>query len=133
MSGLLFVVFGVLPVVALGLLAFIPLVFGFAIVLSKPASGMLLIVWATAGLFGARTMLQIWSGTYTENTTLGLLAGIAAASPLTVPILLDGHVSSSFAWLYFTVSPVIVAAGLLADRLLFRLDGDARIAEYEDA
>lgn len=133
MSSLLFVVFGVMPVVALGLLAFIPLVFGFAIVLSKPAAGAVLIVWATAGLFGARTMLQIWSGTFTENTTLGLLAGIAAAAPLGMPALLDAHPPSYFVWLYFTVSPVIVAAGLLADRLLFRPDGDARIVEYEDA
>ena len=116
MRDMLFVIFGVIPVVVLGFLAVVPLLGGFAMLLSEPAGGALMIAWATAGLAGARTILRIWSDVYTDNTTLGLLAGIAAAAPLSVPSLIAFSLPGSLFLLYFTASPVIVAALVLARR-----------------
>ena len=105
----MFVIFGVLPVIVLGFLAFAPLISGIAMILDEPSIGALLIVWAVAGLCGARTMLRVWSGVYTENTAPGLVAGILATLPLTLPSLLDPDLPGSILPLYFTASPIVVA------------------------
>ena len=132
MSTLMFVIFGVPPVIVLGLLAFAPLIAGIAMILDEPSTGALLIAWAIAGLCGARTMLRVWSGVYTENTAPGLVAGILAAAPLTLPSLLDPNLPGSLVPLYFTVGPIVMALLVLAGWLPEEPRDDARIIEYEE-
>ena len=115
MTRLLVALFGILPVVALSLLALVPLFGGIAILLEDPARGALFTVWGIAGIAGARTLLRVWSGTFTENTTPGLLAGIAAASPLALASLQNLDFPGALLPLYFTVGPIIVAAGYLVN------------------
>jgi hypothetical protein len=113
MTGLLVVLFGILPVIVLALLALAPLTGGLAMLLEEPAKGALFTVWGIAGMAGARTLLRVWSGTFTENTVPGLLAGIAAVAPLNYAILQNPDMPGSLVPLYFTLSPAIVAAGYL--------------------
>jgi len=113
MTGLLVVLFGILPVIVLALLALAPLTGGLAMLLEEPAKGALFTVWGIAGMAGARTLLRVWSGTFTENTVPGLLAGIAAVAPLNYAILQNPDRPGSLVPLYFTLSPAIVAAGYL--------------------
>jgi len=131
MNSLLFVIFGVLPVIVLGFLAFVPLISGIAMLLDHPSMGAFLIAWACAGLCGARTMMRVWSGVFTENTTPGLVAGILAAIPLSLPSLLEPDLPFSLLPLYFTACPVIVAALLLAGYLPNEPQVDACMVEYE--
>ncbi len=127
------VLFGVLPAIFLALLALFPLIGGIAELFENPAWGGLSFVWAVAGLIGTRTLLQVYGGTYTENTIPGLLAGIAAAAPLVWLTLLAGSWPYVLIPLYFTAGPIVVAAGYLAEMLLFESADDARIVEYEEA
>ena len=120
-------VYGVIPAIVLGLLAFAPLTGGLFVLFEKPAFGVLCIAWSVAGLIGARTMLQVAGGTVTENTVPGLLAGIAAAAPLVYAILQNFDPPGSWLPLYFTASPVIVASGYVADLVLFEPRDDERI------
>jgi hypothetical protein len=118
MTGLLVAMFGLLPVVALALLALVPVTGGIAMLLDDPALGALLILWGLAGIAGARTLVQVSGGTFTENTVPGLLVGIAAASPLALASLQNVDLPGSLLPLYFTVSPIIVASCFLGRRLL---------------
>lgn len=133
MNSLTFVIFGVVPVIVLSFLAFVPLIAGIATVLDNPSIGALLIAWAIAGLSGARTVLRVWSGVYTENTAPGLVAGILAAAPLTLPSLLDPDLPGSLLPLYFSAGPIVVAVLVLAGWLPEEPRDDARIIEYEEA
>ncbi len=130
MTGLLVALFGILPVVALALLALVPLTGGIAMLLEDPARGALFTGWGMAGIAGARTLLRVWSGTFTENTVPGLLAGIAATSPLALASLQNLDFPGSLLPLYFTVGPIIVATGYVAHLLLFEPHDDTRIIEY---
>ena len=130
MTGILVALFGILPVIALALLALVPLTGGFMMLLEDPARGALFTAWGLAGIVGARTFLQVWSGTFTENTVPGLLAGIGAVAPLIYAALQNPDWPGSLLPLYFTLSPAIVAAGYIADLVLFEPRNDARIIEY---
>lgn len=130
MTGLLVAVFGIFPVIVLALLALVPLTGGFLMLLEDPAKGALFAAWGVAGIVGARTLLQVWSGTFTENTAPGLLAGIAAVAPLIYATLQNPDLPGSLLPLYFTLSPTIVAAGYVADLVLFEPRDDARVIEY---
>ncbi len=132
MNSLAFVIFGVLPVIILGFLAFVPLFSGIAMILDEPSIGALLIAWAIAGLCGARTMLRVWSGVYTENTAPGLVVGILAALPVTLPVLLNPDLPASLLPLYFGASPIVVALLVLAGWLPYEPRNDARIIELEE-
>lgn len=130
MTGLLVVLFGILPVIVLALLALVPLTGGIVMLLEEPAKGALFAAWGMAGIGGARTLVQVANGTYTENTVPGLLAGIGAVAPLIYATALSLNLPGSLLPLYFTLSPAIVAAGYLADLVLFEPRDDARIVEY---
>jgi hypothetical protein len=117
MTTLLIAVFGVIPVIVLGLLAFAPLLGGLAVLFEMPSEGALFITWGTAGVLGAVAMLQAAGGRHNENTTLGLLAGIGAAAPLAYAGLAQPQFPATLIVAYFTVGPILVAAGLLAKRL----------------
>lgn len=130
MTGLLVGLFGILPVIVLALLALVPLTGGIGMLLEDPAKGALFATWGMAGIAGARTLVQVASGTYTENTVPGLLAGIAAVAPLLYATLQNLDLPGSLLPLYFTLSPAIVAAGYLADFVIFEPRDDARIVEY---
>ncbi|MDJ0711910.1 MAG: hypothetical protein QNJ14_16095 [Woeseiaceae bacterium] len=133
MNSTFAVLFGVLPAFLLALLTIFPLLTGIAELFEDPAWGALSLAWAIAGLVGTRTLLKVYGGTYTEYTVLGLLAGIAAAAPLVWMILAAGGWPYILIPLYFTAGPIIVAAGYIAEMLLFESADDARIIEYEEA
>jgi len=130
MIRLLVAIYGVLPALVLALLAVFPLIGGIVSLLNDPSSGAMYIAWGIAGIIGTRTMLQVASGTFTENTVPGLLAGIAAAAPLLYVTLQNLDLPSSWLPLYFVGSPMIVAAGYLVDYVLVEPRDDARIVEY---
>ena len=132
MIGPLVFVFGVVPVVFLGLLALVPLCVGLVWLFQDPTESAVAVVWAIAGLYGARALIQVAVGTYTDDTVPGLLAGIAAAAPL---VYFSVNMGFPYAWptLYFTAGPIVVATGYLATMLLFESADDARIVEYEEA
>ena len=77
-------------------------------------------------------MLRVWSGIYNENTTPGLVAGILAAIPLTLPSLLHPNLPGSLLPLYFSVSPIVVALLVIAGWMPEDPKDDARIIEYEE-
>ena len=110
--------FGTIPVLVLGLLAFVPLIAGVSALFDYPSVGSLLIVWAAAGFFGSLAMLQAAGGRYGSNTTPGLLAGIAAAVPLAFFTLSDIDFPMTLFFSYWTISPILVAIWYLAERFL---------------
>ena len=57
MIRFLVTVYGVIPVIVLGLLALVPLTGGMAMLFAEPAGGALYIAWSIAGLAGARTLI----------------------------------------------------------------------------
>lgn len=118
MTGLFVILFGVMPVIVLGLLAFVPLLAGLAMLFDQPGYGALLTLWATAGIVGSLTLMRASRDSFDENTSLGLLAGIAAAAPLAGMVLINWHFPSSLFVLYWTGGPIIVACGFLGKRLL---------------
>lgn len=118
MTSLFVILFGIIPVIVLGLLAFVPLLAGLAMLLDQPDYGALLILWAAAGIAGSLALLRASRDSFSENTVLGLLAGIAAAAPLAGMILLSWKFPYSLFWLYWTAGPIIVACGFLGRRLL---------------
>lgn len=130
MIRLLVTVYGVIPALLLALLAVFPLIGGIVMLLEAPTEGALLVAWGIAGIAGTRTLVQVASGTYTENTIPGLLAGITAAAPLLYATLQDLDMPGSWLPLYFTGSPIVVAAGYLADFVLFEPHDNAHIVEY---
>lgn len=135
MTTILVALFGLLPAILLALPAFVVLIGGLVMLVEDPAQGALLTAWAFAGLYGTRTLIQVAFGTYTDNTVPGLLAGIAAAAPLAYLTLQAPHFpeSESLLPLYFTTGPIIVAAGYIAEILLFESADKASIVGYEDA
>lgn len=130
MIRLLVIVYGVIPVVVLGLLALAPLSGGLLILFEQPAEGAMYIAWSAAGLIGARTMLQVVGGTVTRNTVPGLLAGIAAAAPLVYGTLRGFDPPGSWLPLYFTASPVVVALGYVLDLVLSEPPDNARSGSF---
>lgn len=118
MRNTLVLLFGTMPAILLGLLAFVPLIAGFSAVLDYPSVGSLLIAWATAGIFGCTALLQAAGGRYGDNTTPGLLSGIAAAAPM-VYVLADIEFPAILLFAYPIVGPILVALWFLAERLLF--------------
>ena len=133
MITILIALFGLLPAIVIAVPAFVCLLVGLGTMFDDPAQGALLIAWASAGLYGTRTLIQVASGTCTENTVPGLLAGIAAAAPLAYLTILGFDFPDSLPLLYFTVSPIVIATGYIADMTLREPRDDARIIEYEDA
>ena len=98
----------------------------------SPGWGALSVAWAVGGLLGVRTLLQVYGGTYTENTIPGLLAGIAAAAPIVWFTVMYFGWPYSLLPLYFSAGPVIVAVGYIVEILFFESADDARIIEYEE-
>ncbi len=132
MTRVLVALFGILPAILLALLALIPLLAGLANLFDDPAFGGLYFVWGLAGLVGTHTLIQVARGTYTEDTVPGLLAGIGAAAPLVWIVLDNVALLDAPLLLYVTAGPIVVAAGYLADMLLFEPAGNARIIEFEE-
>ena len=120
-------IFGTIPVLVLGLLAFVPLIAGVSALLDYPSVGSLLIVWAAAGFFGSVSMLQAAGGRYGSNTTPGLLAGIAAAAPLAFFSLSDPDFPETLFFGYWTISPILVATWYLAEQFL--IPGKSRLKD----
>ena len=118
MTTLLIALFGVVPVIVLGLLAFAPLLGGLAMLFDQPSEGALFVLWGTAGFLGALAMFRAAGGRHDENTTLGLLAGIGAAAPLAYGSIAMWEFPVTLILAYFTVSPILVAAGFLTRPLL---------------
>ena len=133
MTTILVAIFGLLPAILLALGAFAVLIGGLFTLFDDPADGALFITWGLAGLYGTRTLFQVAFDSYHENTVVGLLAGIAAAAPLVPFGIPSPSLPESLLPLYFTTGPIVVAAGYLADMLLFEPADDARIIEYEEA
>ncbi|MDJ0794754.1 MAG: hypothetical protein QNI98_10965 [Woeseiaceae bacterium] len=132
MNSTFAVLFGVLPAFLLVPLTIFPLIAGLAEIAETPGWGALSVAWAVGGLLGVRTLLQVYGGTYTENTIPGLLAGIAAAAPIVWFTVMYFGWPYSLLPLYFSAGPVIVAVGYIVEILFFESADDARIIEYEE-
>lgn len=118
MGILLVVVFGLIPAIVLGLLAFAPLIAGLAMLFDKPDVSSLAILWAVSGIAGSFTLMRAAGGSFSENTIPGLLAGIAAAAPLAGLALVKWDFPSSLFLVYWAGGPIIVACCFIAKRLL---------------
>ncbi len=125
--------FGMLPAIVLAIAAVVIVIGGLAVLFEEPVYGPLFTFWGIAGIAGTRTLVQVASGTYTENTIPGLLAGIGAAAPLLYFALTITSLPGLIVSLYFTAGPIVVATGYLVQMLLFEGADDARIVEYEEA
>jgi len=108
---------GILPSIFLGLLAFVPLLMGLSILFGQPDYGVILILWAIAGIAGTRSLMHAWHDEYGEDTVVGLLAGIAAAAPLAWMSLQGWHYPTSLFMIYGTAGPILLACFYLIQRL----------------
>ena len=112
----LILLFGGIPAIVLGLLTFVPLLFGLGILFNEPAIGSLFVVWAVAGFIGSVAMLRVLRGHRNVNTTPSLLAGVAAAAPLAIGTFSTPSFPESLFLGYWTVCPILVAAWIIAEQ-----------------
>jgi hypothetical protein len=112
----LILLFGGIPAIVLGLLTFVPLLFGLGVLFNEPDIGSLFVVWAVSGFIGSVAMLRVLRGHFNENTTPSLLAGVAAAAPLAIGTFSTSSFPESLFLGYWTVCPILVAAWIIAER-----------------
>lgn len=117
MKPLLEFLIGVLPSIFLGLLAFVPLLVGLAVLFDQPDYGVVLILWAGAGIAGTRSLMHAWHDEYGEDSSIGLVAGIAAAAPLAWMTLQGWEYPASLFIVYWTAGPILLACYFLMRRL----------------
>lgn len=119
----LVILFGALPATYLSLFAGMAAIFGLTMLFEAPGSGLLLLAWGSAGIYG---MVSLWFAAFDRinaTTVYGLLAGCIAIAPLTFAFL--GNLN--FAELTDTSAGALFAVFLvggpvaMAVAILFRL------------
>lgn len=116
-------VFGVIPALILSMFAGLGLILGVLTLFSdEPFIGPGMIVVSLSGLVGAYSICDAANGVTENWQRLGLLAGIVAASTFFLFELSTALVSPRFEPSHWLLSPVAVAAFLLLESYLMKVE-----------
>ena len=117
--------FGVIPALLLSMFAGLGLIWAVLAVFSDvPLTGLAIAVVSLLGLVGAYSICDAASGVTENWQRLGLLAGIFAASTFVFFEFSTARVSPRLEPSYWVLSPIAVAACLLLESYLTKVDED---------